>query len=253
MFTAASAYGRHVGRYGEGLSRSHARAAGVAPGMTTLDVGCGPGPLTAVLAEVVGPENVAAVDPSEPFVTACRALVPGTDVRLGSAETLPDFGKPFDVALSQLVVNFMADPHAGVRSMARATRPGGTVASAVWDYADGMTMLRAFWDGALELDDEAPDEGRTMQWCTPGELEELWSSAGLEDVETGEIVVQADYGGFDDYWQPFLAGVGPSGAYCLGLEDDAREELRAACHRQLDSPSGPFSLDARAWFVRGRA
>jgi ubiquinone/menaquinone biosynthesis C-methylase UbiE len=134
MFSAASAYGRHVGRYGGRLSRSHVEAAVVAPGMTALDVGCGPGALTAALAAVLGAGNVAAVDPSEPFVAACRARVPGADVRVGSAEALPDFVRHFDVVLSQLVVNFLGNPHEGVRSMARAARP-----EARWPRPSGTT------------------------------------------------------------------------------------------------------------------
>ena len=74
-----------------------------------------------------------------------------------------------------------------------------TVAACVWDYAGEMTMLRAFWDAALELDPDAPDEGRTMPVCTPGELRALWEAAGLRDVTTGELVVAADYADFDDY------------------------------------------------------
>jgi SAM-dependent methyltransferase len=82
----------------------------VEPGQRALDVGCSPGGLTAVLAEVLGSGNVAAVDPSEPFVETCRARVPGADVRVGVAEHLPFEDARFDAVLSQLVVNFMTDP-----------------------------------------------------------------------------------------------------------------------------------------------
>jgi hypothetical protein len=114
-----------------------------------------------------------------------------------------------------------------------------------------MTMLRAFWDAALELDPGAPDEAATMRNVTPGELRALWESTGLRDVETGELVVTAQYADFDDYWAPFPTGLAPSGAYCASLDEDDREALRAACFRRLGSPSGPFRLEARAWFVRG--
>ena len=157
MFTATEAYTRHIGRYGEALADAHLQAAGVAPGQRALDVGCGPGALTAVLAEALGAENVAAVDPSEPFVTACRRRVPGADVRGAPAEELPDFGTRFDLVSSQLVVNFMTDARAGVSEMTAQARPGATVASVVWDYVDGVQLLRAFWDAALELDPGAPE------------------------------------------------------------------------------------------------
>lgn len=253
MFNSAEAYDQHVGRYGPTLSRAHIAAAGISAGNSVLDVGCGPGPLTEIVADVVGADHVAAVDPSEPFVEWCRRRVPGADVRVGTAEELPDFGMRFDVVMSQLVVNFMPDALAGVRAMRAAAREGGTVASCVWDYAEGMTMLRAFWDAALELDPDAPDEGRTMRYCSTEELLDLWEECGLEEVETAEIVAEAPYADFEDYWQPLPTGLGPSGAYCAQLDPDRREALRAGCFRQLGEPSGAFTLSARAWFVRGRA
>jgi SAM-dependent methyltransferase len=249
-FTAGTeAYARHVGRYGGALSAAHADAAGLAAGDRALDVGCGPGVLLAELARRLGAAHVVGVDPTEPFLGAARAAVPAADVRLGSAERLPFDADAFDVALSQLVLNFMDDAEAGVVEMRRVARRA--VTSCVWDYAGEMTMLRAFWDAALELDPDAPDEGRTMGFCTPGELAALWERAGLREVRTDALVVEAAYADFEDYWSPFLSGLGPSGAYCASLDDDARAALRDACFRRLGSPSGPFTLSARAWFVRG--
>jgi SAM-dependent methyltransferase len=251
MFSSAEAYDRYVGRYGPALSRTHIAAADVKLDHEVLDVGCGPGPLTSALAALVSAERVAAVDPSPEFVDACRARVPGADVRVATAEELPDFGRRFDVVMSQLVVNFMADAETGVAAMRNAARSGGTVTSCVWDYADGMTMLRAFWDAALELDPEAPDEARTMPYCSRPELESLWEGAGLSDVATRELVVEADYESVEDLWSPFLVGVGPAGAYAAALEPDRQDALRDAYVRRLGSPSGAFTLSARAWFVRG--
>jgi SAM-dependent methyltransferase len=245
----AGAYARHVGRYGAALSAAHAGAAGLRSGDRALDVGCGPGALLAELARRLGAGNVAGVEPWEPFQALARAAVPDADVRGAGAERLPFPDGAFDVAMSQLVVNFMSDPEAGVAEMRRVARR--TVTSCTWDYADGMTMLRAFWDAALELDPGAPDEGRTMRFCTPAELAGLWERAGLREVETAALVVEAGYAGFDDYWEPFTAGLAPSGAYCAGLGDDARAALREACFRRLGSPAGPFTLSARAWVVRG--
>lgn len=249
----ADAYERHIGRYGRTLAASFVVAAGVREGDRALDVGCGSGLLTRALADILGPDRVAAVDPSEAFVAECRLRVDGVDVRVAAAESLPAFDEPFDVVLSQLVVNFMNDAPAGVAAMRDAARAGGTVASTVWDYAEGMTLLRTFWDAVLELDPDAPDEARTMRYCSRDELAELWRSCGLEKVETGELTATASYESFDDLWQPFTAGIGPAGAYCVGLSGDALELLRVAYLRRLGSPDGPFGLEARAWFVRGTA
>jgi hypothetical protein len=153
-----------------------------------------------------------------------------------------------------LVVNFMADAEAGVREMARVARPGGAVAACVWDYAGGMTLLRAFWDAAREVDAEGAaraDEGVVMPWCREGGLETLWRSAGLRDVRSATLDVEAAYTDFDDLWAPFPTGVGPAGAWCATLDPERREALRRAFRRILDPPEGPFALNARAWAVSG--
>jgi SAM-dependent methyltransferase len=249
---SAEIYNRHVGRYGPALSAAHAAAARVTPGERVLDVGCGPGPLTKVLAGIVGASNTAAVDPSETFVAACRQRVPGADVRLASAEALPHADASFDVVLSQLVANFLRDPEQGLREMRRVTRPGGRISAVVWDYGGEMTLLRAFWDAALELDPNAPDEARTMPFCREGELAQLFAIVGLADIAHGALTVAADYADFDDLWSPFPHGVGPAGAYCVSLTPDAQETFRNACFRRLGSPDGPFTLSARAWYAVGR-
>ena len=250
----ADVYDRHVGRYGPPLAAGLIAFAGVEPGMRALDVGCGPGALTAALAERLGAANVSGADPSEPFAEACRARVPGAEVVVAIAEALPFADRAFDAALSQLVVNFMRDPEAGVREMARVTRPGGVVASCVWDYAGEMTLLRAFWDAAREVDPEraaVADEGTVMRWCADGELAELWRDAGLQDVRFGPLVVRAGYADFEDLWSPLPTGVAPSGAFCRSLDDDRRAALHRAYRRRLGVGDGPFELTARAWAVTG--
>jgi SAM-dependent methyltransferase len=244
-----AAYGRLVGRYTPALARTFCDAVGVPEGHTALDVGCGSGALLSELARRLGTDRVAGVDPSEPFLAQARAAVPGADVRLAAAEALPFEDDAFDLVMSQLVVNFMTDAHQGVSEMLRVGRRA--VAACTWDYAEGMTMLRAFFDAALELDPDAPDEGRTMRYCSPAELRALWEDCGLREVTTGELMVTADYADFDDYWLPFPHGPGPSGAYARSLDVAQREALRLALFRMLGSPVGTFTLSARAWFVRG--
>jgi SAM-dependent methyltransferase len=222
--------------------------------MRALDVGCGPGALVSALAERLGAENVSGADPSEPFVEACRARVPGAEVVVAAAEALPFPDDQFDAALSQLVVNFMDDPEAGVGEMARVTRPGGVVASAVWDYSGEMTLLRAFWDAAREVDPEggaAADESAVMRWSGEGDLAELWARVGLADVRFGELTVRAAYEGFEDLWWPLPTGVGPAGAYTKSLDDQGRAALHDALRRRLGVGDEPFELTARAWAAVG--
>lgn len=250
----AEAYDRYVGRYGAELAAALLERARVAPGQHVLDVGCGPGAVTSAAARIVGPSQVAAVDPSEPFVQACRARNPAVDVRVAAAESLPFADVSFDAVVSQLVVNFLADPPAGVAEMRRVAKPGGVVAACVWDYADGMRMLRAFWDAAVEVDPEGAgrvDEG-SMPYCGPGELEALWSESGLEEVEGSALEVEASYADFDDLWEPFTAGIGPAGAYCASLAPERQAELRRRLSARVGDPTGPFMLSARAWCAVGR-
>jgi ubiquinone/menaquinone biosynthesis C-methylase UbiE len=127
----AGAYQRFMGRYSEPLAAQFASLAGLRSGQRVLDVGCGPGALTAELVTRVGPELVSAVEPSAPFVDAVRARLPGVDVRQAAAEQLPLPDDAFDVTLAQLVVHFMTDPVRGLGEMRRVTREGGTVAACV--------------------------------------------------------------------------------------------------------------------------
>jgi ubiquinone/menaquinone biosynthesis C-methylase UbiE len=251
----AEMYDRFVGRYGEALGSALAELTGVQPGMHALDVGAGTGKLTGILAEIVGEENVATLDPSAPFVDALTARFPAADVRLGTAEELPWADGSFDAVFAQLVVNFMADPERGAQEMRRVAREGGVVAAAVWDYRGEMTMLRAFWEAAAasgEAGVEARDERATMRFGEKDELAELWRAAGLREVEGGEIVVGAFYENFEDLWEPFLAGVGPAGDFATSIPPDAQEALRAEYRRLLGSPEGPFELGARAWYAVGK-
>jgi SAM-dependent methyltransferase len=251
----ADAYDAHVGRYGPTLAAALLDVAAIPTGGRALDVGCGPGALTAALAGHLGATHVSAVDPSEPFVAACRARVPRADVRTATAEALPFADGAFDAVLSQLVVNFLADAPGAVAEMARVTAPGGVVAACVWDYADGMTLLRAFWDAAIALDPEragALDEGARMPHCSEDGLRALWEGAGLQAVATGALTAHAAYRSLADLWWPLERGVAPSGAYVAALPAADRDALRAELGERLGAPDAPFELTARAWYVTGR-
>lgn len=146
--TAAAAYDRFMGRWSRLISPGMADLAGVGPGMRTLDVGCGPGALLTELVARLGADSVTGVDTSESFVAAARERHPGVDVQLAPAERLPFPDDVFDAALAQMVVHFMADSVAGLREMARVTRPGGSVVACVWDHAGHQDPLRVFWAAA---------------------------------------------------------------------------------------------------------
>jgi ubiquinone/menaquinone biosynthesis C-methylase UbiE len=245
----ADDYDRFMGRYAPTLSVAFADAAGVRAGVRVLDVGCGPGGLTRELVARAGAANVAAIDPAEQFAQACRARNPGADVREGVAEALPWSDREFDVTLASLVIAFMRDPDQGVREMRRVTRPGGTVAACMWDIAGGgMTMLKLFWSAVREVAPSAEDE-RRMVGTVEGDIAKRLAHAGLESVAGGALSARAEYTGFDDFWEPFTVGVGPSGQYLRSLPHEQQNRVRDLCRAEL--PDGPFTLDARAWYARG--
>jgi len=246
---AAEAYDRFMGRYSRLLSPQLADLAEIVTGQHVLDVGCGPGVLTGELVQRLGAANVAAVDPSEPFVAATRDRHAGVDVRLAAAEALPFPDDAFDAALAQLVVHFMRDPVAGVREMARVTRRGGLVAASVWDFAGERAPLSLFWSVAHELDPGVVDESR-LNGAREGHLVELFRAAGLEDVEQAELSLSLEHASFDDWWAPYLGGVGPAGGYVATLDADHREALRERLRARL--PGGSFTLTSTAWAARGR-
>lgn len=245
---AADAYDRFMGRYSVLLSPQLADLAGVDAGQRVLDVGCGPGALTAELVRRVGADAVTAVDPSEPFVAAARARNPGVTVLRASAEQLPFPDQAFDAALAQLVVHFMSDPVAGLAEMARVTRRGGVVAACVWDHAGGHGPLSPFWQAARQLDPDVHDESQ-LAGTREGHLAELFQAAGLRQIEATALSAGVEHPSFEEWWAPFTLGVGPAGAYVASLHSERRAELRETCRRLL--PAAPFVLTARAWAARG--
>lgn len=248
MFEVTAArYGRFMGRFSEPLAHRFADFAGVADAETGLDVGCGPGALTAVLVERLGAARVAAVDPSPPFVAAATARFPAVDVRQASAEQLPYEDGAFDVVLAQLVVHFMADPVRGLTEMARVARPGGTVAACVWDYAGRRSPLDPFWAAAHDVTPGLQDE-TGLPGARAGDLARLFAAAGLADAVSGEVAVEVANPSFDDWWEPYTFGVGPAGAYVSSLSPAERDRLRERCRELLPEP--PFTARAVAHAAR---
>jgi SAM-dependent methyltransferase len=246
----ADAYDRFMGRYSVPLASQLADFAGVAAGQRVLDVGCGPGALTTELVRRLGAANVAAVDPSEPFVAAARERHPGVSVQRAAAEELPFADQEFDAALAQLVVHFMAAPVAGLREMARVTRKEGVVAACVWDHAGGQGPLSLFWEAALELDPDAKGVSQ-LAGSREGHLAELFEAAGLQDIEESSLSVRVEHPSFEDWWEPFTLGVGPAGAHVAALDAEGQARLRERCRELL--PAAPFVPPARAWAARGVA
>lgn len=245
---AATAYDRFMGRFSQPLGVLFADWVGVHAGDAALDVGCGPGALTEVLAARLGAASVTAVDPSEPFLDALRERLPGVTVHRAAAEDLPFADAGFDLALAQLVVHFLSDPPAGIARLCRVTRPGGTVAVSVWDFenarAPQSAFFRAFRSVVPEVEDETARAGGRR-----GELAALLEGAGCRRVEQTELAVTVTSPTFEDWWEPYLLGVGPAGAQLAALDAGRREQVRERC-LELQGP-GPIRTTATAWAAKG--
>ncbi|MGW0874480.1 class I SAM-dependent methyltransferase [Streptomyces sp. NPDC002740] len=260
MWAVGDAYERYMGRWSRPVAEGFVAWLGCGDGLRWLDVGCGTGALTAVVAARCRPSAVVALDRSAGFVASARdrardtVPAPVCCVR-GDALSLPVRGEVCDVAVSGLALNFLPAPGVAVTEATRVVRPGGPVAAYVWDYAEGMTFLRRFWDAAIEVDIAAValDEGRRFPLCRPERLRTLWTEAGLEDVEVAPIEVPTVFADFADLWEPFLGGQGPAPDYVAALAPVARDRLRDVFRRALPArPDGSIALTARAWAVRGR-
>jgi SAM-dependent methyltransferase len=257
VWAVGAAYESYVGRWSRLVAREFLAWLEAPRGGGWLEVGCGTGALSREIVEAADPGEFLGIDSSADFVAHARTRVtdPRARFEVGDARALAVRDGAFDAAVSGLVLNFVPEPARMVAEMARATRPGGTVALYVWDYAGGMELMRAFWDAARRLDPRAAalDEGVRFPICAPEPLRSLLRQAGLAEVETRAITVATRFRDFDDYWSPFLGGQGPAPAYATSLPAERRAALRDAIRAGLPTaPDGSIALAARAWAIRGR-
>lgn len=256
VWAVGDAYEAYVGRWSRPVAVAFVRWLGVPARQVWLDVGCGTGALTATVLAMADPAEVVGVDPSEGFLATARARI--ADARAafhaGDARSLPLPDRRFDAVVSGLALNFVPDPDRAVAEFARVAGWGRVAAAYVWDYAEGMEMMRYFWDAATDLDPAAADldEGRRFPLCQPESLRGLWTDAGLEKVTVRAIELPTAFADFDDYWNPFLGGQGSAPAYVTSLADEHRRTLRDLLRARLPSaPDGSIQLTARAWAVKG--
>jgi SAM-dependent methyltransferase len=255
MFSAGEGYERFMGRWSHRLAEPFIAFTGMKDGNRILDVGTGTGALASALSRTTSASELVGIDPSEGFIAYARknAARPH-QFEIGDAQSMRFPSASFDAAMALLVMNFVPDHVKAIAEMRRVTRPGGVVSACVWDYDAGMEMLRFFWDEVIALDPamSARDE-RNMKLSRAGQLADLWRTAGLAKVTESPITIAQTFASFQDYWEPFLKGAGPGGAYVVSLSAERRAQLEARLRQRLlgSRQDGMFVLKARAWCVRG--
>ena len=256
FWASGDKYEPYIGRWSRLVAREFLNWLAIPAGSYWLDVGCGTGALSQSILQFTEPASIKGIDRSEGFIAFAKEHTQDSRVQfeVGDATALNADSGTFDAAVSGLVLNFVPEPERAVAEMRRVTRAGGVVAVYVWDYAEGMQMIRHFFDAAAALDPNAVelDEGRRFSICQPDALSRLFESAGLLNVEARPIEVPTVFRDFDDYWSPFLGGQGPAPSYLMSLSDERRatlrEQIRAGLPFALD---GSIPLVAGAWAVRG--
>jgi SAM-dependent methyltransferase len=256
VWELGDAYEVFMGRWSRLVAKEFLHWLSVPSGGKWLDVGCGTGVLTQSILEHADPVLVRGVDQAPGFISFAGSRVRDSRVTFGAvpSDSLDLPPGMFDAVVSGLVLNFIPNPDQALSAMMRSAAPGGVVAAYVWDYADGMQMLRQFWDATVSLDRNAAalDEGKRFPLCGPDRLRDVFATGGLKNVDVRSIEVQTQFADFDDYWSPFLSGQGPAPSYVASLSPDRQESLRELLRSKLSSTSkGRISLTARAWAVKG--
>jgi ubiquinone/menaquinone biosynthesis C-methylase UbiE len=245
------AYDRFMGRYSGPLAPLFADFAGIRAPMRVLDVGCGPGALTGELVRRLGDADVAAVDPTEPFVAAMQERFPSVQVVQAGAEELPFADSAFDASLAQLVVAFMKDAAAGAREMARVTKEGGVVAMCMWPLGDEMEFLDLLHRAQVTVAPDHPSVGVVRLYRSEPELIELFTGAGFEDIKTGTLAVSVEYANFDEFWDSLSSGSGPIGEFLASTDAETVERFRDELCDLVSERGEPLTLTGRAHAIRG--
>lgn len=254
MFGDAEAYARFMGRWSRLVAPLLIEFADIEDGWRVLEAGSGTGSLAGEIAARRPRCQIVGIDTSPEYVAYAGARNGRANVRFetGDAQRLSFADAVFDASVSLLVFNFIPNARRALEELQRVTRAGGRIAAAVWDYGDGMQMLRIFWDAVVALDAGAEHVNeKHMPLSRAGELASLWKEAGLRGVEERPLEIAMRFESFDDYWRPFLLGQGPAGAYVARLSAEGQAALRERLRERLSARPGGFELRARAWAARG--
>lgn len=254
FFTDGAAYERLMGRWSQIAGVGFLDWLGASAGLRWLDVGCGNGAFSEVVMTRHTPSELHGIDPSDAQLDFARArgAIGNAHFRVGDAQALPFDDDVFDVATMALVISFVPDPAKAVSEMARVVRPGGWVASYMWDVpGDGLPYA--------PISSAIRTLGLGSQFVPPGgvytfpELEILWRQAKIGDLDMQRIAVPVTFDDFDDFWVSSALLGSPIGKVVAALSAPDRDRLEKHLQETLPADSHRrISFDAHVNAVKGR-
>jgi ubiquinone/menaquinone biosynthesis C-methylase UbiE len=254
MFTDGKAYERMMGRWSRLVGAQFLDWLAVPPGQRWLDVGCGNGAFTEEMIGHCAPVAVTGIDPSEEQLVYARTR-PGARLAVfqrGDAQVLPFADASFDIAVMALVIAFLPDPAKAVADMARVVRPGGWVATYMWDVPGAGVPLQPIHNALKTMGIDAPRPPNPTA-STQEALQAVWTGAGLTDIQARVIRVPISYTDFDDFWDSNIVPIGPHGKLLQSLSPDLKEQLRQTLRQQLPiMADGRITYEAFSNAISGR-
>lgn len=218
-----------------------------------IDVGCGSGAFTELIVARCAPSDVQGIDPSEGQLAFARARpgAHGAVFQTGDAMALPFSAASFDVAVMALVLVFVPDAAKSVAELARVVRPGGLVATYMWNMLGGGFPLDPILDEMRTMG-LSPTRPPHMEVSTLAALEDFWSAAGLQQIETREITVQRTFADFDEFWNVETKAPSTAPVIAAMPAADVAELMRRVKARLPSDPDGRITYSARAHAISGR-
>jgi len=260
-------YDDHVGTWSRMVASTFVDWLASPTGARWIDIGCGTGALSSVVLSRADASTLHGVDPAAGYIEHALATVgdPRARFSMADAEHLPFDDDTYDIAVSGLVLNFVADPSVALAEQVRVVRPGGMIAAYVWDYAKGLEFLRSFWQAAVAVDPAAKQREREASFpiAAPGPLGVLFEEGRLGDISVRSIEVVTRFDSFDELWGRFLGATrlqqdeepvwkGPSYDLLASVDEAVRDEIRGEFRKRLPAESdGSLRLQARAWAIKG--
>jgi SAM-dependent methyltransferase len=253
LFTDGAAYERRMGRWSRIVGATFLDWLDAPQGLSWIDVGCGNGAFTELLIARCAPAAVTGIDPSEGQLNYARQR-PGARIAkfdLGDAQALPYPDRSFDAAAMALAITFVAEPVKAAAEMRRVVRPGGWVATYMWDIPGGGLPSEPIYRALKSLGVAVARPG--IEVSRRDAMRAVWDKAGLQSIETRVIRIPVVYSGFDDFWESYRVPEGPSGVAIRKMSPDQLEQFKARLHELLPArPDGKIAYEAFANAVKSK-